>query len=119
MPKKPARLEFGSRPHYYRGGDMSSELDRAVERLTNEVRLYPHRDDGVGELLADVRLVLAALARKHAALVWARKYATGFDHLIDCQHMTPTHCNCGYKDFNDSLDGAIAATDALAATEDR
>jgi hypothetical protein len=101
-----------------------TELSKAVERLRNGFLMH---GDGLQAMVDDgnaLRLVLARLAALEPcleALKWARKYATGFDHLELCIVHAHPHvrdrrpCDCGYDDFSDSLDAAIsrAASDEV------
>jgi len=57
----------------------------------------------------DLRDARARIAELEVALRWARKFATGFDHLRGCPRRNPDSppCSCGYDTIITPLDEVL------------
>jgi len=60
-------------------------------------------------LLVEVSHARARIAELEGALRWARKFATGFDHLRGCPRRNPDSppCSCGYDTIITPLDEVL------------
>ena len=78
-----------------------ARVDIVDHEFCHALRMTQERDDARAER-----------NRLWAALVWARNYAIGFDHLRECkwQPFNEHPCTCGYDLQREPLDVTLAAS---------